>query len=164
MNDKRVTVGIIAITAVIIIGGAFLATKSEGQEQVLSSEQVEVSTGVTSHDWGEIGIDNGVVSANFEIKNEGSDNLRLSNIETSCMCTTAQLILGDAKSPLFGMHSKSAYYLEVPPGETANLSVVFDPAFHGPSGVGPITRQVKVLTNDSDEPELNFLLTAKVIK
>lgn len=80
------------------------------------------------------------------------------------MCTTAQLIIGDTKSPEFGMHSKSAYVMEVPGGETAELKVVFDPAFHGPNGVGPINRQITVETNDPSSPVLNFMLTAMVRK
>jgi len=54
------------------------------------------------------------------------------------------------------MHNKSAYVFEVPPQQEAKLIVVFDPAFHGPNGVGPIDRFVTVATNDPSQPQLQF--------
>jgi len=62
------------------------------------------------------------------------------------------------------MHEKSSSVFEVKPGETAELLVEFDPAFHGPSGVGPITRTITMNTNDVKNPVLSFNLTANVVK
>jgi len=67
-------------------------------------------------------------------------------------------------SPKFKMHEKSSYVFEVNPGETAELIVEFDPAFHGPSGTGPINRTITMNTNDAKNPTLSFKLTAKVVK
>jgi len=131
---------------------------------VATNAEAKVAVAATNYDWGTIGINNGKVEAVFAIKNEGTQPLRLFNISTSCMCTTAQLTLGDKSSPLFGMHANSGYVLEVPPAQAAQLKVVFDPALHGPSGTGTINRQVKVQTNDANQPELNFMLTATVTR
>ena len=57
------------------------------------------------------------------------------------------MIWGQESSPLVKMHEQSAYILTVPPGQTANLEVVFDPLFHGPNAVGPIERLITVKTN-----------------
>ncbi|RJR15036.1 DUF1573 domain-containing protein [Candidatus Microgenomates bacterium] len=162
MGDKKFVIGVIVVTIFLLVGAVVLAGSMGSNAEVAANPQVLVVVSESSHDWGEIGLNDGNVEKVFTIKNEGSENLTLTNIATSCMCTTAQLALGDNESPLFGMHSKSDYSMHVPPGEAAQLAVVFDPAFHGPSGVGPINRQVTVSTNDPKNPTLTFLLNAVV--
>ena len=162
MTDKKFIVGIVIATLVILAGGVFLAVKMGSGPQVTASPGAKSVTKVTSHDWGDVKMSEGKVTADFDIENQGSEILKLYNVTTSCMCTTAQLSYKGKKSPEFGMHDKSAYVLEVPAKETAKLTVVFDPAFHGPSGVGPITREINIKTNDPDRGELNFMLTGNV--
>jgi hypothetical protein len=101
----------------------------------------------------------GIVTKEFEIKNTGNQTLKLFNVSTSCMCTTAKF---EGSPEIFGMHTKSNSVKEVAPHQSTKLQVIFDPAFHGPSGIGPITRQVSVQTNDPDHTELDFTLTAMV--
>lgn len=161
MNNK-IILGLVLVTIVIITGAVFLLSGQEEKVEIDTSSKAKTTIDQSSYDWGEIGLNDGNVEKTFDIKNEGSENLKLFGVTTSCMCTTAQLILDDKSSPKFGMHDKSSYVLEVPPGETANLKVVFDPAFHGPSGVGPINRQITVATNDPNNPELKYMLTAVV--
>lgn len=162
MNDRKFMIGVIVVTLVIIGAGIFFASRIGAPAQVQANPDARASVTDTTYDWGTIGINDGKVGKEFEISNSGTGPLKLSNIETSCMCTTAQLILGDTQSPAFGMHAKSGYIMEVPPGGTAKLKVVFDPLFHGPSGVGPISRQVTVTTNDPSSPVLSFMLSAVV--
>jgi len=164
MSEKRVMLAMAGATALVIVGGVWWSARSGAVEGVLSEASGDAKAQVTelTYDWGEISIDGGKVEKVFDIKNEGAGTLQLYNISTSCMCTTAQLLLGEARSPEFGMHSQSSYKMEVPAGETARLKVVFDPAFHGPSGVGPATRQIEVQTNDANQQKLIFVLTAMV--
>ncbi len=138
------------------------ATKSK--PTIAKSAEVKVSTEATSYDWGQININDGYVEKVFEILNDGTEALKLYNATTSCACTKAQLIYQETESPLFSMHSKSDFVLSVPPGEKAQLRVTFDPAAHGPSGLGPVSRKVIVQTNDQNQPELNFILTAEVVE
>jgi hypothetical protein len=156
---------ILAITVVFILIAAFLGylgVKMQNSNGVEADSGARAVVQNTFFDWEDIGINDGNVSASFSITNEGTSELVLYNVETSCMCTTAQLVSGNSESPLFGMHSNSKYKMELPAGETVQLIVEFDPAYHGPSGVGPVSRQVKVSTNDPDNPELIFLLKANV--
>ena len=162
MDEKSIILGIVGATILIIGGGAWLSSGSDKAPKMAGDGDVVVRVEESTHDWGEIPIDGGKVEKNFDIKNDGSGTLELFNVSTSCMCTIAQLVMGDRKSPEFGMHGKSSYVLKVPGGETAQVKVVYDPAFHGPSGVGPIDRRVKVETNDPDKQELSFALTAVV--
>jgi hypothetical protein len=163
-TDKKFITAVVVATALLIFGGVYLTSNMGGVSQIQANPEAKASVKETAHDWGEIGIDEGNVEKTFEIENMGSETLALSNVITSCMCTTAQLSFNGNESPLFGMHTKSAYVLELPPNETASLKVVFDPAYHGPSGLGPITRQVEVQTNDADRTKLNFSLTAYVVR
>jgi len=75
---------------------------------------------------------------------------------TSCMCTEAELKVGDRTAGPFGMqgHTASSVYLVVKSGETLTVKVIFDPAAHGPSGVGPIERQVAIYTSAGKDPIL----------
>ncbi|MBI4136490.1 DUF1573 domain-containing protein [Candidatus Roizmanbacteria bacterium] len=163
MRERNIILGIVLVSALILFGGAIIASKDSPKTEAVSNENVDVYVDEKSFDWGEVDINNGKVEKTFAIKNNGSDPLLLRNVVTSCMCTTATLVYNGEKSPAFGMHQKSDYALSVLPGEAAELLVVFDPAFHGPSGVGPITRQILVETNDPDTQQLEFTLTAQVI-
>ncbi len=124
--------------------------------------QADVESG--DYDWGDIGIGDGVVEHEFVIENKGTSPLKLTNVRTSCSCTTAQITIKGTSSPYFGMHTTSSWIGEVNPDEGATLSVVFDPAYHGPDALGPIERLVAVETNDSTQPVLEFKLTGNVVE
>ena len=68
------------------------------------------------------------------------------------MCTTAFLLKDGEEIGPFGMAGHSGVRgnanLTVNPGEEAVVRVVFDPAAHGPAGVGPIERQVMLEVGD----------------
>ena len=156
--------GVIIITVFLLGIAIYFGTKTGATSQVTTDTQVVLSTDSKVHDWGTIDINGGIVSKSFAIKNTGSSVLKLYNVKTSCMCTTAQLKTPDVTSKKFKMHEASTDVIEVKPGEAAELIVEFDPAFHGPSGVGPINRTITMDTNDVNNPTLSFNLTANVVK
>lgn len=157
-------IGIVLGTVLLLGGAVYLGTSMGATTQVEADTQVTTQIAESRHDWGEIDINAGIVSKSFAIENTGSTPLKLYEVETSCMCTTAQLKTGGQSSRKFGMHDNSSTIFEVPAGETAELIVEFDPLYHGPSGVGPISRTVTVSTNDSQNPTLTFQLSAMVVK
>lgn len=130
--------------------------------QIESNPHTSLVVEAKNYDWGQININDGKVSTSFALANSGSEPLKLYDITTSCACTTAQSIIGDTASPIFGMHSKSSYITEIPAGETSQIKVIFDPAFHGPSGIGSISRQITMATNDPTNPTLTLNVTATV--
>lgn len=156
--------GIIVVTIIILGASVYFGTKTNETKQVSLNNQVVMSIDSDRHDWGTIDINGGIVSKSFDIKNTSESTLKLYNIKTSCMCTTAQLKTSSKLSAKFGMHEKSSSVFEVGAGETAQLVVEFDPAFHGPSGTGSISRTITMDTNDSKTPKLAFNLTANVVK
>lgn len=163
-KSNLLIVGIVLVTLFAIIGTVFAFSYTNNTPEIAASSQVGVKTQQTSHDWGTIAMDDGKVEKVFTITNTGSETLKLHNAQTSCSCTYVQLIRGENKSPKYGMHTKSRYVLEVPPKETAQAKVVFDPAFHGPSGVGVITRQATIKTNSQAQPEVTFVTSANVVR
>lgn len=165
MNDKKIIIGVILFTTLILIGGIFLLSGgSSTSATITSSQNSKASIDQKNYDWGQINMKDGNVSKMFAIKNTGTDALRLTRVKTSCHCTKAQVTINGNTSPSFGMNTVSPWVGEVAPGNEAQLNVVFDPAYHGPNGVGPITRYISVDTNDPNNSTLEFTLTANVIK
>lgn len=163
MKQKSVLIILGSITFAILASGVWLLSRPVGIE-IEKSDQAIAEVTETNHDWGEIKINGGNAEKVFLIKNAGAGTLKLSGVSTSCMCTTAQVIIDGKGSPFFGMHQKSSWVGEVPAGKEAELKIVFDPAFHGPSGIGAMTRQIEMATNDKNNPKLEFMLKGNVVK
>jgi len=162
-KDNRLIIFIV-IAAVLIIGGIILGV-SLGKGENKSVDAGILLAQEKSFDFGTVSMAQGKVSHSFEIKNGGKNNLILNNINTSCMCTTAVLEKNGQTSPEFGMagmsHNPVFWSEELAPGETANLIVTFDPAAHGPAGVGLVDRVVSVYSNDP-AGRTDFRITANV--
>ncbi len=165
MNDKKIIIGFVVLTLLILVGGVYiLSVTTANPVQVTSSQNAKVSVDQKTHDWGTIPYSGGNVTKSFTIKNTGTDVLQLTNIKTSCACTFAQLTIDGKTSPKFGMHTTSSWVGEVASGKEASLMVVFDPDFHGPTGVGPMERLISMQTNDINNPNLEFSLKGVVVK
>ncbi len=164
MNNKKVILGFILVTALILTGGVYVLSSTASSPIVTVSQNAKVQVDKKSFDWGQIPYSGGNATKTFTVKNTGTDILKLSNIKTSCTCTKADISINGKKSPSFSMHTSSGWVGEVNPGKEAQLMVVFDPAFHGPQGVGPIERLISVQTNDIQNPNLEFSLKGVVVK
>lgn len=164
MTEKKIIIGVVLFTLLILIGGIVALSGSSTSTTISASQNAKVSIDQKTYDWGTINMKDGNVSKTFVIKNAGTDILKLTKIKTSCHCTKAQVIINEVASPSFGMNTVSPWVGEVAPGNEAQLNIVFDPAFHGPNGVGPITRYISVDTNDPNNSTLEFTLTANVTK
>lgn len=165
MNEKKIIVGIVLTTTLILFGGIFWALSGSPSKAIIASSQnAKATVDSKTYDWGSIPFKGGDVRKIFTIKSIGTDTLKLSNIKTSCHCTKAQIKIGNIASPYFGMNSVSTWIGEIPPGQEAQLEVIFDPAYHGPQGVGPINRLINIETNDPSNSRLEFSLTGTVYK
>ncbi len=107
-----------------------------------------------SYDFGTVSQAEGVVSTTFTIKNTGGSELIIDNMDTSCMCTSASLVYNGVEGPKFGMSmhgdNPKDYSLAIPPGDSAQLKVYFDPMAHGKQDKPKIsvTRTVTIISND----------------
>lgn len=165
MNDKKIIIGFVVFTLLILVGGVYiLSLTTASPVSVNLSQNAKIEVDQKTHDWGTIFYSGGNVSKTFTIKNIGTDVLKLTNIKTSCACTYAQLTIEGKTSPQFGMHTTSSWVGEVEPGKEAQLIVVFDPDFHGPTGVGPMERLISMQTSDINNPNLEFSLKGVVVK
>lgn len=115
------------------------------------------------YDFGTISMKNGKVSRIFEIKNTSPEPVTIEKVYTSCMCTQAVITdnsnktLGTFSMPGHGGGSSKAN-ISVNAGESIKVEAIFDPAAHGPSGVGVANRTVYLENNSKESPkiELNF--------
>lgn len=164
MNEKKLLILFIAVTSILLFGGVIFVSSSTSTPQVTASQNVKASVNQDSFDWGNIPYAGEKATKTFTIKNPGTDVLKLMNIKTSCHCTKASVTIDGKESPSFGMDGLSSWVGEVSPGKEATLTVVFDQAFHGESGIGPVERYVSLETNDPRNSKLTFTLTGTVVK
>lgn len=164
MNEKKIIILAVIATVALIGIAVFYLSKSATPAVIVASDKVVVETDDKQYDWGSIYYNAEKAERIFTIKNAGTQILKLSNVKTSCTCTTAQIITDGGSSPLFSMHSTPGWEGQVQPGSEAQLKVVFDQAFHGLSGIGPVERFITLSTNDPKNPKIEFVLKGNVVK
>ena len=165
IKNKYIIVG--GIAAAVLIAGIWLARPASpvaergdpgGSSPVPAGASV-LAAEVSSFDFGTISMAKGTVSRTVTVKNTGAGTVTIGKMYTSCMCTTATLSLNGKRFGPYGMPGHGfvpTINEKIGAGEEATVEVVFDPAAHGPSGVGKIERSI-IIENDAGEPlELGF--------
>lgn len=142
-----------AIVTILVFGGLIWAARPNAQNTVTPSAKINnVLTAVeSSYDFGTISMAQGPVTHQFKIKNTGNEKITINKVYTSCMCTAATLMAGGKQFGPYGMLGHGANPEidgAVNPDKEAIVSVAFDPAAHGPAGVGRIERTI-TLENDA---------------
>jgi len=161
MKDSKVLITIVVATVLLIGGGVvLLGGKSTTTSEVLS-EVSGIEANPTFYDLGEVPINGGVVTKEYSIKNTSGSAIKLKKVATSCMCTTASVQIMGKETPFFGMEghgdANPPVNIEVGVGQEGKVVVIFDPAAHGPQGVGPFNRVVYLTFSDpAGIKELSF--------
>lgn len=163
-----------SIGLILLFGIGMFITDTESGSNSKTPSPVTNSAGAlnaveSNYDFGTISMKDGIVSYTFEIQNNGTEPVEIGDVYTSCACTTAYVIDSAGKKyGKFGMKGHSGLRkganVEVAPGESAKVEAVYDPAFHGPSGVGLIERSVYVETNSKQEPNVELRIRAMVTR
>lgn len=112
-----------------------------------------------NYDFGTISMAAGNVKHTFKIKNPGDKTITITKLYTSCMCTTALLeIRGETFGPygMLGHGFIPKINQSINPNEWATIEVIFDPAAHGPAGIGRIQRAITIENNVGQPIELQF--------
>lgn len=165
MKQKNIII-LAAIILVTLVGIIALGRNSSGDTKTPAQSTSLLNALEKDFDFGMISMKNGEVSKIFELKNEGADPITISKVYTSCMCTVAKIT--DAKGATSGPYGMPGHgggiskaNVEVESGETVKVEAIFNPAAHGPSGVGLASRAIFLETNSSQTPkvELNFTAT-----
>jgi len=138
----------IAVAILAIVGLAFAAQPNSlaNQGSTQSTANLLIIDPV-SHDFGTISMADGVVRQSFSLTNPTAEPMVISLVYTSCMCTEATLTLNQQTFGPFGMlgHGISPQLKQtLGPNATATIEVAFDPAAHGPAGVGLIERETVI--------------------
>jgi hypothetical protein len=152
-------------TGAVLLGGIYLLARSDGSVPMEKSgpiSQLQVSEEL--FDFGTISMRAGTVSHEFTVRNNGTESVVIAKIYTSCMCTEASIETKEGKIGPFGMAGHGMIPIinrVIAPGEEAKIETVFDPAAHGPSGVGRIARVVYLESKGSEPLELKFQANVK---
>ena len=105
----------------------------------------------STFNFGPVSQANGVVSTIIKITNTGNEGLIINNMDTSCGCTSASIVYKGEEGPRFGMSAHGTnpkgYRLTIPPGDSADLKVYYDPNVHKDLR-GLVRRSVSVYSND----------------
>lgn len=128
------------------------AVKSESTAAALNAEEA-------FFDFGTVSMKSGTVTHAFRVANDQPQPVTVAKIYTSCMCTTASLVVNGERVGPYGMPGHGPIpriNKTIAPGESAQVEVMFDPAAHGPSGVGPIERLVYLEQPDGNKLSLQI--------
>jgi len=166
-QGHRATIGIVAwlgnpkvwglLTALLVIGiVAYLLTDTP--QAASSPNGGSLSILPAEQSLGEVSVAGGNVATEFTLSNRGDRPITIDDMETSCMCTEAALVVDGVAGPTFGMRGHGLWPTDwsatVGVGETATLRVDYDPTVH--TGLrGPVTRVVRLYTDSPDQPYLD---------
>ncbi len=118
-----------------------------------------LSTMQTKFNFRAVSMAQGKVTHRFPIRNTGTEIIYIRKMYTSCMCTTVALVKDGKTSDAYGMPGHTpipTVNIPIGPRDEAFVEVTFDPAAHGPAGVGPIERVVTVENSAGEPLELGF--------
>jgi hypothetical protein len=129
---RYLTTAILALASVLIVAGALLAQGAPaGKPKAVAVDPI-----------GDVGTvakgDN--AAHDFVIKNDGTADLQITNVQPACGCTVAR------------------YDKVIAPGKTGLIHVVVDTTTFS----GAITKAVTVYTNDPQTPQIQLTVRAKV--
>lgn len=174
MPKRKTLYALVAGTAIVILFGIYFSSQKTspqprpGYQEPRAAAQPAAGQRNSARalasvspffDFGKISMAAGNVSHRYWIKNISADPLTVTQLSTSCMCTVATLITPAGKKGPFGMpgHGPASRLAErLAAGASAQVEVVFDPAAHGPAGIGQ-TDRVVTIENDAGLPlELRF--------
>ncbi len=120
------------------------ANTASGNDVDASSDGPRITLDRIMHDFGVITQYGGVVETTFTVKNEGTEELVIGDITTSCSCTSANVA------------SRT-----IPKGGETILTVFFNPDFHE-EPLGVFKRTIFIPTNDKLTPEAEVAIQVDI--
>ena len=162
---KKIILGFLTFATLLLFAGC-------SSDNVTADAEVPVNAPLAMQnpfiEYGTIAQDQGKISMDFEVKNNGDEPVIVKRMYTSCMCTTATLTSEGKTSLSVGMAGgghggggSDLIYKRIQPGETAIVNVIFDPNAHGPAGIGVIDRIISL--TDANGATLDLEIKANVI-
>jgi hypothetical protein len=163
MTQRNILYVLIAFTVIVVVLGIVVSQDNITASRPGSAGPVTAAGPLFSpqpfYDFGNVSMAAGKVSHKFRIRNAGETATTITKLYTSCMCTEATLITPAGRKGPFGMpgHGTMPSISErLAPGAEAQVEIVFDPAAHGPAGIG-LTERIISIKSGPDQPlELRF--------
>lgn len=156
-----------AFLLLVVAGLAFIAKGDKSTASVSTNGASVLASTEDFFDFGTIRMRDGKVSRVFTVRNNSAEQMTIQSVYTSCMCTEALVTdpFGKEHGP-FGMpgHTSPRTNIIVAAGESVSVEAIFDPAAHGPSGVGLAERSVYLETNSAEKPRVELKFRAVVIR
>ena len=107
--------------------------------------QPQISVTEASLNLGDV-VNGEVITRQVNVQNTGQTDLVIEAVTTSCGCTQATL------EPM-----------TIPAGSSGALFIEFDSGAHGPELTGQLIRQVFIVSNDPQQPEMVVELMANIL-
>ena len=145
MQRQRLFLLFLLLTALAVAGCGPTAVAEPPAAAPAADAAPQLAADATLLDLGEV-VNGVVVERDVTITNTGGAPLVVSEVLTTCGCTTAAL------EPM-----------TLSPGEAGNLHIAFDSGAHGPELTGPIMRRVILVSNDPAQPEATVDLQATIL-
>lgn len=151
------------VATVLILGGIMWIARPDSQTSgtaaLSSNSNGTIEAEETNFNFGTISMAGGKVRHQFKIRNASNEPVTIEKMYTSCMCTTAILMIGGKQFGPYGMAGHGFIpniNRGVNAGEEIIVEATFDPAAHGPAGVGRIQRSITVENNAGRPLEFGF--------
>ena len=160
--------GLIAVAVGMVGFAVYQSDQRAGKPRYEAQRPVAAAGALSSqqpfHDFGEVSMAAGKITHRFRIRNTAATPVAINRMYTSCMCTEATLYTPSGRKGPFGMPGHGAVpsvYEVIAQGGAADVAVVFDPAAHGPAGVGLTERTVTIRSDDGGQLDLRFVAMVK---
>lgn len=149
MNYKRIILWSLAGLMVVLVVGSYFWSLRIGVDQVSGFKEKiidgpHILLPVKEYDFGDIKQSGPMAKRSFEVINNGTEDVNIEKVVTSCSCTTAKV---------------SKNILRV--GESAILTVTFDPNYHFES-YDQIMRTVTIFSDAKNDPKPEVKIYMKV--
>ncbi len=144
-NKNYIGLLVIAFVVIVVLIGNIYINKADVAKESVTSKQTEsvnkqnLVVSPLEYDLGKVLQSGGVISRVFNVSNNGTEQVVVTDVLASCSCTSATI---DKKI--------------LAPGESTKLTVVFDPNFHYEDD-GRFFRTVVIKSNSrGDAPEIKI--------
>jgi hypothetical protein len=152
------------ITAALALAGLYLAVTrwSASQAQISAPAQAAGGTPAITvspavYQLGQVSQARGIVTVDLSLRNTGTGDLVIREMETSCGCTRASLVVDDRAGSWFGMRGHGDWPVgwsgRLRPAQSGILRIQYDPDAHGIYR-GRIDRMVVIHSSSSASPTL----------
>lgn len=171
MKSKALWIVGITVVVALVGGGLLFSQRSHSGSSSVPASNAQSAGGAPSLQIEATDLDLGTLKVTEErvkevtLTNTGTAPLQISKVNTSCMCTFAQLIIDGKESPEFNMTMHMSpkeidWIGTIPPGQNAVLRAIYRPKLM--PQLGRIDREIDFNTNDPARPQVKVYFHALV--